>query len=143
MNEYKLQVEIRLAKTLRATSWKGKTIVKDGVFRYEPTVWPPNCQCSRFVVNYGCRHVFRLLLDKDWSELDLKYIRFAKSADPGQSDLQADNECSFCLDTVSIVDAWVCEVCHKAMHSNCVSKWLKDGKGCPVCRSVSVGVCQT
>ncbi len=131
MDSYKFAVEVRESKRLAVRKKKGKITVKDGSIWYPIRPFPPSCACEKYVEGAGCRHVFRVLSDLGWSVADLRALPHSASIEAGQS--EGANECMFCMCDVKRSEAWLCSYCKATMHLKCANRWLKSGKGCPVC----------
>lgn len=133
MDIYKFSNELRIARDLTVFKRKKRFYVKDGLISHRTTSWPPDCSCTTYVPGAGCRHVFALLLNLEWSESDMRALPKSTSGSPGQSSKL--EECTFCLEPVCVSSAWLCSSCGNTMHNKCADRWLRAGKGCPVCRA--------
>lgn len=135
---YDIAVEIQRARGLKVVKKKKKSGVVEGFIMYPTSIWPPYCTCEKFDKRIGCRHIYKLLLDKGWSEKDIYVLPRASSDAPGQSSLEVSvNECPVCLEKVSdVINSWSCHKCRNLMHRECAKRWITRDKSCPVCREI-------
>ena len=52
-----------------------------------------------------------------------------------RGDREDPDDCSICLDTLTVGDEILLLPCNHVFHKNCMNEWLKEGRAvCPVCR---------
>ena len=50
-----------------------------------------------------------------------------------------ENECCYCLENLSAkYNLWRCDDCKHLSHYNCIKKWIKKKKECPLCKKAIV-----
>ena len=97
-----------------------------------------------------CKHIILILLKEHF--LSVRQISDLDQNENAElSDMILENslasplfsgdakECPICLQQLEQIE-WVCEVCHKSMHMDCIMKWFRISerqgveKSCPMCR---------
>ena len=124
-----------------------------------------SCSCPDFKNGNLCKHIILLLFQKRLSDnqlqkifslnstnavdksIQVKAVTYAtysalKSGGNQVSDtVQSDCECAICFEVVDTSKELIsyCMTCNLSLHTDCLTRWLRQSKTCVYCRSIWLG----